>query len=135
MEFAVGIFVFSLAGIAGLFTAKEWELRRGRALLPAWQGKTDEWAHRLDELLVALKADLEKLPPEIVHLSRLAAHEITLAMAALLRFLSTQTHKLADYMSPKYRFERRAPRSEFLSKVMEVKNGNGKSSDIVETEQ
>jgi len=119
------LFFVSIAGIIGLFVLKYWEARHQRLLAPNARAAFDTQALRLKELLVALAADLEKLPPEIMHLSRLAIHELALALAALLRFLERQAHRLADLVSYKHRFRRRAPRSEFLKKVTEHKNGAG----------
>ena len=88
MWFAIGTFFFSLGGIIGLFALKEWEGRHNRTVLPALRQRTDVLAFRLKELLAALQTDLEKLPPEIVHVSRIFIHEVALLAAALLRFLA-----------------------------------------------
>lgn len=125
MWFSIGVFFFSLAGIAGLFAFKEWEGRNERTMAPRLRETLDAWALHLKDLGIALQADLEKLPPELVHLSRIAIHEVALGTAALLRFLESQAHRLADFVSHKHAFQRRAPRSEFLKKVTEHKNSNG----------
>ncbi len=117
------LFFFSLAGIAGLFALKEWERRRSRVLVPELRERADRLSFYLKELLVALRVDLEKLPPEVLHISRNVIHEAALMAAGLLRWLSFQAHRLADLVSHKHSFQRRAPRSEFLKKVIEHKNG------------
>lgn len=124
MALAIIIFLLSLAGIVGLFVLKEWEIRSNRVTAPLLRDKADQWAFRLKELLVALQADVEKLPPEILHISRLLIHEVALAAATFLRFLEAQAHRLADLVSHKHAFQRRVPRSEFLKKVIDHKNGN-----------
>ena len=129
MWLAFALFVFSLAGIGGLLGLKGWELRHVRVIAPRLRERADEWALHFKELAFALQADLEKLPPELLHLSRSIVHELVLALAALLRFLSQEAHKLADMVSHKHSFKRRAPRSEFLQKVIEHKNGNGAGSE------
>ena len=125
MAFAFFIFLASLLGVISLFGVKEWELRREKVLVPVLRDKADQWALRLQELLVAFQKDLEKLLPETIHAFRLVIHELALTAAALLRFLSQQAHRFADFVSHKHSFTRRAPRSEFLQKVIEHKNGNG----------
>ena len=124
MAFTVSVFFFSLMSITGLFVIKEWENSRGRTFVPRFRARIDEWAYRLSELVKALQKDVEKLPPEIVHVSRLIVHEMALAVAGFLRFLSGRAHHLADLVSHKHTFRRRAPRSEFLKKVSEGKNGS-----------
>jgi len=125
MAFTIGIFLFSLAGIFGLFALKEWEVRRNRLLAPELRKKADALALRLKELVYALEADAQKLPPELIHFSRVGIHRFAILSAGFLRFLSLQAHRLADFVSHKRTFERRAPRSEFLKKVLEHKNDNG----------
>ncbi len=122
MWIATALFFLSLVGIVGLFTLKEWERRRSRVLVPELRERIDRLSFYLKELLVALRLDLEKLPPEILHISRIVIHEMALTAARLLRFLSLQAHRLADLVSHKHAFQRRAPRSEFLKKVIEHKN-------------
>ncbi|OGG79597.1 hypothetical protein A3A39_02100 [Candidatus Kaiserbacteria bacterium RIFCSPLOWO2_01_FULL_54_13] len=129
MWLATSAFLFSLAGIVGLFALKEWETRHNRNMAPKLRERADAWAIRLKELLLALQVDAEKLPPEILHVSRIAIHEAALLSAAFLRFLALQAHKLADFVSHKRSFQRRAPRSEFLKKVLEHKNGGGERSE------
>ena len=85
---AAAFFIFSIAGITGLFALKEWELRQGRVLAPELREKMDKLSFHLKELLFALQMDLEKLPPEILHISRTVLHETALTAAGLLRLLS-----------------------------------------------
>ena len=129
MIFAIATFFLSLAGIAGLLAVKEWEWKRGKILFPAVREKLDLWDARLRELVCALQVDIEKLPPEIIHISRIIVHEAALAAAAFLRSLEKRAHQLADLVSHKHAFQRRAPRSEFLKKVSEHKNSSGNGND------
>ncbi len=126
---AAAFFIFSIAGITGLFALKEWELRQGRVLAPELREKMDKLSFHLKELLFALQMDLEKLPPEILHISRTVLHETALTAAGLLRLLSYQAHRFADLVSHKHAFQRRAPRSEFLRKVIEHKRGFGQNEE------
>lgn len=123
MALAYVAFFISLAGLVGFFGLKHWERKRMRILFPQLRASLDDAASRLHDLLIALKVDLEKVPPEIVHVSRILVHESALWAASMLRTLSLQAHRLADLVSHKRNFVRRAPRSEFLKKVSEHKNG------------
>ena len=129
MVIAYTVFFISLAGLVGLFGLKEWETRSGRVSFPTLRGKLDQWAFFLRDVMVALKADAEKIPPEMLHLSRILVHEIALGTAAALRFLERKLHEVADLVSHKHSFKRRAPRSEFLNKVMEHKNRESEEQD------
>lgn len=132
MVLAYAVFFISLAGLVTLFGLKEWEMRSGRASFPSLRRKLDEWAFSVQDAMVALKADAEKIPPELVHLSRILVHEIALSLASILRFLALQAHKLAELVSHKRNFVRRAPRSEFLKKVIDHKNETSKEVDTFE---
>ena len=121
------VFFVSFVGIVLLFGLKYWEIRRKRVLMPAAREKFDVRALRVKELLTAARTDLERIPPFLVVLTRLAVHEVALAIAALARFAEAQAHRLADMVSYKHRFEKRESRSEFLKKVAEHKNGGGQS--------
>ncbi|MBI2613035.1 hypothetical protein HYW59_04510 [Candidatus Kaiserbacteria bacterium] len=132
MIIAYTVFFISLAGLVGFFGLKEWESRSSRVSFPALRQKLDEWAFFLQGVMVALKADAEKIPPEMLHLLRILIHEIALSLASLLRFLSLQAHKLAELVSHKRNFVRRAPRSEFLKKVIDHKNDNKGEVDTFE---
>lgn len=129
MWFVAGTFLFSFVGIMGLLALKEWEIRHDRTLAPGFRARVDALALRVRELLLALQADLEKLSPEILHVVRVLIHEIALLTAAFLRFLASQAHRLADLVSHRRTFQRRASRSEFLKKVLEHKNGGGERSE------
>lgn len=122
MTVAIGIFFFSLTGILGLFFLKDWEVRRSRVLFPGVRDTLDHWASRINNLVAVVQKEIGNLPPELLHLSRILVHELALAAAALLRFLEKRAHQLADLVSHKHAFQRRAPRSEFLKKVSEGKN-------------
>lgn len=123
--FVLTFFVLSLLGIILLFLLKRWEERSGRALAPRLRYRMDAGALRMHELLHALEKDIESLPPEAVHIGRALVRALALAAARGARFFELQLHRVADLVSHKHRFERPAPRSEFLNKIIEHKNGNG----------
>lgn len=123
--FAIGTFLVSFVAIIALFAAKRWELKHERALTPRLRDKADNLAIKAHELVIALEADAQKLPPEVLHGSRVLLHRVALLTASFFRFLSIQAHRLADFVSHKHTFRRNAPRSEFLKKVLEHKNGEG----------
>jgi hypothetical protein len=125
MIFAAAVFFLSLLGIIALFGMKYWEMRGERVLAPQWRAAADVRARQAKELLAAARVDLEKLPPAALRLSRIAVHEGALGFAALARAAEAQAHRLADLVSYKHRFEKRATSSEFLKKVAEHKNGGG----------
>lgn len=126
MTLAIFVFFFSLVGIAALFGQKWREIRRGKALAPDLRSRADREAEKLKELAEAAWMDLGKVPPEALRLARVLVREMALGVAALARFLERQAHRLADFVSHKRGFERRETRSEFLRKVAEHKNGNGR---------
>jgi len=130
--FATILFLLSLLGVVALFALKHWEARAGRVLAPSVERYLDMRALQGKELLIALQADLEKLPPELVHFARVGIRIVALETARFARFLEAQAHRLADLVSHKHRFERRAPRSEFLKKVIEHKNGSSNGVDTTE---
>ncbi len=132
MTFVIVIFFASLAGIIGLFGVKEWEQNNNRFIAPGLRAKLDQWAFLLQDLLIALRKDAEKIPPELLHFARLVIHEIALLAAASLRFLEHKAHDLADFVSHKRNFVRKAPRSEFLKKVIEHKQGTAQTLDAEE---
>ena len=128
MFIATIVFFVSLLGIAGLFGLKYWELSRERIIAENLRARGDRRAEQLKELMIAAEADLEKLPPTLLRLTRILIHEAALAFAALARLLERGAHRLADLVSHKRGFEKRDTRSEFLRKVSEHKNG-GEESD------
>ncbi|PIR83795.1 hypothetical protein COU18_02310 [Candidatus Kaiserbacteria bacterium CG10_big_fil_rev_8_21_14_0_10_51_14] len=133
MTFAIITFALSFLGIMGLFGLKDWETRKGRVVFPEFRTRADALALRVRGLLLALEVDLEKIPVEFLHIMRVIIHTIVLYTASFLRILALQAHRLADFVSHKHTFRRRAPRSEFLKKVLEHKNENGAPPDTLDT--
>ena len=125
MLIAIGIFTLSLLGILGLFIFKYVETERGIMLVPKLRVKADAQALRFKSFLAQGRYTLAALPPFLLHVMRIVIHEAALAAAQLARFLESQAHRLADFVSHKHRFEARETRSEFLKKVSEHKNNNG----------
>lgn len=129
MALAYAVFFMSLIGLVGFFGLKDWEQKHHVTLFPKLRDSLDLAAARFHDLMVALSADIEKIPPEIVHVSRILVHESALWTASTLRTLAELAHRLADLVSHKRNFVRRAPRSEFLKKVIEHKNGSNGEVD------
>ncbi len=123
MLFSFSLFVLSLAGIALLFYAKQREIVTGRGVVPEMRATLDVRAAQMKELARAAQEDLKRLPPILMHLARVAVHKSALSIARLARAAEAQAHRLADRVSYKHRFVQRAPRSEFLQKIIEHKNG------------
>jgi hypothetical protein len=132
--FATLLFGLSLIAVVALFDLKRREERSGKVFLPALRARMDVHALRMKDLMTAAEADLAKLPPEALHLARLSIHVLALQAARLARFLEGQAHRLADLVSHKHRFVRRAPRSEFLKKVIERKGGGSEHEDAASAE-
>lgn len=116
------VFFVSLVGIASLFGMKSWEQARERTIAPAWRVRADARALEFKAWLGRARGEIQKLPPLLLYLSRVAVHEVALGIAASARFLERQAHRLADMVSHKHRFERRESRSEFLKQITEHKN-------------
>lgn len=129
MEISIALLVLSIAGIMGLFMLKSWEQKSGRVLAPALRQSADFQARELKALLTRTQAEIEKMPSASVRLARMAVHDLALGFAKLASFLERQAHNLADLVSHKHRFERREPRSEFLKRVGEPKNGTAFDAD------
>lgn len=125
MAFSLAVFTLSLLGIVALFYFKYRELHTGRGVIPMVRAGLDVRATQLKELIRAAQSDLRRLPPVLLHFSRISLHALALYVARWARIAERQAHRLADLVSYKHRFERRAPRSEFLQKIMDHKNGTG----------
>src|SRR4051812_48088700 len=106
--FSAVVFFIALIGIVKLFVVKYWEEKRGRVFFPHMRDGLDRKAEQLKDLSLAARADLEKLPPEGVRLTRALLHEGALSLARLARSSEEGAHRLADFVSHKRGFERRA---------------------------
>ena len=129
MIVAAMVFFVALFGISTLFALKRWEKAHGRILAVQMRTSLDERALHLKELLEAGLKDLEKLVPALVHLSRVSLHLSAVGFGHLAHWLGERSHQLADMVSYKHRFERRALGSEFLKKMIRHKNGNNLDSE------
>ncbi len=127
--FAFIVFFISLLGILALFALKAWEARRGVVFAAGMRKHADERALALKEALLGSRSWLEKIGPLSVQVVRYMVHEGALGLAHFARSLERGAYKIADFVSHKHRFERRAPRSEFLKQVAEHKNDNGIEGD------
>lgn len=143
MMFVVSVFIASIVGIVAVFSIKYWELKRQIVIAPAIRARADDGAREFKHLLGRSRVELMKLPPVLLYLSRVLVHMAALKAASSARYLERQAHRLADVVSHKHRFERRAPRSEFLKQMNEHpirdprSNGAGKqgsSSEFGESE-
>ena len=123
------VFFFSFLSVVALFVLKYWEIRRQRVFLPALRQRADVRALQLKELLDAARLDISKIPPQVIHLSRIGIHQFALGFAAFARKTERYAHQVADLVSYKHRFEKRDTRSEFLKKVAEHKNGGGQDEN------
>jgi ribosomal protein L22 len=121
--FAMIIFGISLIGIVSLFVLKHWEDGSGRVLVPALRVRADARAMQLKGRLSHIQVDLARIAPLALLYMRYLIHEGALGFAAFARISERQAHRVADLVSHKRTFVARAPRSEYLKKVGERKNG------------
>lgn len=128
MMFSIALFILSLLLFVVFFAGKYAELRRGTVFFSLWRDRADEKARELKVLALEMQVRFENLPSLLWLLFRYGVHVSALFAARFARILEEKAHWLADYVSHKRGFERRDVRSEFLKKVGEVKNGNGKPS-------
>ncbi|MEK7509435.1 MAG: hypothetical protein AAB605_01855 [Patescibacteria group bacterium] len=127
MAFAASIvFGSSLLGVILLFALKRYESARHTTLGGPWRAGLDVFALRVKRLVMIFEWYLARTPILFLTLVHLAVHTGALGFARLMRALEARAHELADFVSHKRNFERRETRSEFLKKVGEYKNGNGK---------
>jgi len=122
MMFAVTVYIASLVGIVAIFSVKFWEDKKQVVIAPSFRASADEHARELKRLVGRSRVEMMKLPPVLLYVSRVLVHMAALKAAASARYLERQAHRLADVVSHKHRFERRAPRSEFLKQMNEHKN-------------
>jgi hypothetical protein len=73
---------------------------------------------------------LEELPFFLGALTRYMVHIGALSFARLARASAKRAHQLADLVSHKRGFERRATKSQFLREVSEVKNGKADDNGV-----
>lgn len=111
------VFFISLLGIVGLFALKIWEERHSRVLVPELRDLADEKAIRLKAQMIEMRAQIARLPPEAMHITRLLIHVLALRAAALARKAESAAHRLADMVSHKRGFERTDTKSQFLKKI------------------
>ena len=129
MILASVVFFISLMGIAGLFAVKYVEEHQQKAVVPPeLRKRADERAIQLKVLLLAKRAEASKLPGTLLHLGHVAVHAAALEAARFARFLETQAHRLADFVSHKHHFKKGETRSEFLKQVSEHTLNNGNDS-------
>jgi len=117
--FTISLFAFSLLGIVSLFALKSWEARSGRIIAAQARQRADMKALELKMRLMDGRQQASKIVPFAILLSRYLIHEAALGFAASAHFAAAQANRLADFVSHKHRFERQAPRSEFLKQVSE----------------
>lgn len=134
----MSIFLISLLGVVLLFSFKYQESKTGRVVFSTFRDQADVKAIELKIFLMWSRKELEKIPPFLVLVSRAIVHEIALYLASLAKRGEEQAYRLADIVSHKHHFERRAPRSEFLRQVSEHPmrnrhdpNGTGKNGGVV----
>jgi len=129
MFVSLTLFITAFLGICALFALKRWEESRGEQVVaPALRARLDASARHLKDLIEAGQKDLEKLLPTLMHVSRLSLHLAAVGFGHMAHWVGEQSHRLADLVSYKHRFERRELRSEFLKKVIRHKKDNGSDS-------
>jgi len=129
MSFVIGVYAFSLLGILSLFALRRREEALGHRYFPRFREAADEYALALKRYVFSLGSEVQKLPPLVLALSKMAIHASALQIAAAARFLERQAFRLADIVSHKRGFVPRAPRSEFIRKIGEYKENDTPRTD------
>lgn len=124
---AIVAFSVSVLLIIVLFLIKRAEVGRETRYAEGLRARADIGALHVKAVLARGEAYLEELPFFLGALSRYIVHVGALSFARLARASAKRAHQLADLVSHKRGFERRATKSQFLRDVSEVKNG--KSDD------
>ncbi len=122
MMFAAIVFFASLILIVALFTIRYFEEKRGARFGARSRVLADNAALNFKDVLVHTREQMEKLPPEVAHVSMGAVHSGALYAASIARSFEDQAHRFADFVSSKRNFERRETKSEFLKGVSDYKN-------------
>lgn len=117
--FAIIVFALSLLGIIILFALKAWEERHATIVAPSARQRADQRALELKAQLMQARRQASHIWPFIILFCRYLIHEGALSFARAAHLAGAQANRLADLVSHKHRFERQAPRSEFLKQVAE----------------
>lgn len=117
MLIAFIIFVVSLIGIVTLFCLKYWEMRTQKIVVSRARSKADVRALEIKAWIMHIRAEAEKLPPQILSLSRYGVRDLALAIAAFARGIEKQAHRIADLVSHKRHFERKESKNSYLKRV------------------
>lgn len=130
MLFASILFGVSLAGVIALFVLKRREEVRGSEYAPELKARADYQALRVKAFLRKAGRTIEHIPPALVVIGRILLHEGALLGARLGATLEEQSHKIADRVSHRHRFERRDTNSDFLKRMAEGRNGGDASENL-----
>ena len=127
---ALIIFAVSLVSIVALFVLKGFESVREARIGEGWRERADHGALRVKRIFEIGEYHVENIPFYTGAVTRYVVHVGALSFARLARSSAIQAHRLADFVSHKRNFERRATKSSFLKQVGEYKNGEsgGESS-------
>lgn len=112
-----------------MFALKRYESARQRTIGGPWRAHADVFALEVKRAVMIIEWYIARTPILLLILARASVHVGALGFARLMRALEARAHELADLVSHKRNFERKETRSEFLKKVGEYKNGNGKEKD------
>jgi hypothetical protein len=113
----------SLVGLCGLFGLKWYEHTHETTYAPQLRSALDDYARALKMQVLVLKESTKRFPALVLLISRYLIHVGAKAFARLAKRMERAAHDLADRVSHKHSFKRRAPRSQFLKQVIERNNG------------
>ncbi len=122
------IFFVSLALIIGLFALKMYEERRGARVMEPLRSQADDAAREIKRTAIHTREQLEKLPPEVAHVTMHGAISAALGAASLARRFEAQAHRFADFVASKRNFQPRESKNAFLKRVRQLKNGGVEES-------
>jgi hypothetical protein len=109
----------SLIGLFALFGLKWYEHTHEVTYAPRFRSALDDSARALKMQLLIAKESTKRFPAIALLVLRYLVHVSAKAFARFAKRMERAAHDLADRVSHKHSFKRRAPRSEFLKQVIE----------------
>lgn len=110
-------------GLFALFGLKWYEHAHETTYAPTLRSALDEYARAFKMWLLVIKESTKRFPALALLIGRYLVHISAKAFARLAKRMERAAHDLADRVSHKHSFKRRAPRSQFLKQVIERNNG------------
>ena len=123
------IYVLILAALGALFYFKYREVTRGEVFLGNLRDRADEKALIFKKELFALNTSSMYVPKRLVSISKKVGNVLAVKIAVVARLVERGAYKVADRLSHRHRFEKKATSSKFLKEVTEHKTSLTSSLD------